>query len=166
VAVRAYESSRGRVQIVWDQVAVRQWADHGIEPQAALDFCAGVVVNEMKRLAPVSPVQPVYATGGATVAGGRRHAGDFPLRPSGYLRSSIAAFRHPDGSIIVGPTAPYARYVNSGTPPHSIDSTGPWPLRNRATGQVFGRHVNHPGTAATHFVEKSAEVLRAVVIHV
>jgi hypothetical protein len=156
----------GNVTIVFDHYAVKQWADHGLEPQAALDLCAGLVVNEMKRLCPVSPTQRVYASGGAVVSGGSRKAGDFPLRPSGFLRNSIAAFRQPDGAIIIGPTAPYGRYVNNGTPPHAIDSHGSWPLRNRATGQVFGKHVNHPGTPARHFVEASAEVLRGVHIRV
>jgi hypothetical protein len=89
----------------------------------------------------------VYATKGATVPGGRRFAGDFPLRPSGFLRSSCRRVREADGGYIIGPTAPYALWVNNGTPPHVIESTGPWPLRNRATGQVFGWVVHRPGTS-------------------
>lgn len=156
----------GNVTIVFDQYAVKQWADHGVEPQAALDFCAALVVSEMKRLCPVSKVQPVYASGGAVVPGGSRKAGDFPLRPSGFLRNSISAFRQPDGAIIIGPVAKYGRYVNNGTGPHTITSHGSWPLRNRASGQVFGKTVHHPGTPARHFVEASAEALRGVHIHV
>ena len=52
------------------------------------------------------PVHPPYATKGRTVARGRRYAGDFPLRPSGYLRSSCRRFREADGGYIIGPTAP------------------------------------------------------------
>lgn len=156
----------GKATVVWDEAAIAEWTAHGIQPQAALDVAAALVVNEMKRLCPVSKVQPVYATRGATVAGGRRYAGDFPLRPSGYLRSSIRAIRMPDGSVRIGPTADYGRYVNDGTPPHGIDSTGTWPLRNRATGQVFGPHVNHPGTTATRFVQNSVLVLRSFTYHV
>lgn len=36
-------------------------------------------------------------------------------------------------------------YIEFGTRPHVIVSRGPWLLRNRITGQVFGRHVEHPG---------------------
>ena len=166
------QTSNGRVTVRWDQGAVDAWSREGIQPRAALDYCAALVVNEMKRLAPVSPTFQTYARPlplGTSTRGGttrRRFQGDLPLRPSGYMRNSIAAFRQPDGSIIIGPTAPYARYVNNGTPPHEIVSHGPWPLRNRATGQVFGRRVHHPGTAAVHFVERSVEVLRGVRIHV
>ena len=52
-----------------------------------------------------------------------------------------------------------SEYVIKGTPAHEIRSHGPWPLRNRATGQVFGPRVHHPGTAANNFVERAvAEV--------
>ena len=98
------------------------------------------------------------------VPGGRRLAGDFPLRPSGYLRSSCRRDREADGSYIIGPTADYALYVNNGTPPHGIDSLGPWPLRNRATGQVFGRHVNHPGTPAQPFIVQSLMAIAGEVV--
>jgi len=39
-----------------------------------------------------------------------------------------------------------------GSRPHVIESHGPWPLRNRETGEVFGRIVNHPGTPAQPFM--------------
>jgi hypothetical protein len=166
------QTSAGRVTVRWDQAAVDAWSRDGLQPRAALDIAAAMVVQEMKRLAPVSPVVTAYANplpAGTSTRGGttrRRFGGDLPLRPSGYLRNSVSAFRLPDGSIIIGPTAPYGRYVNNGTQPHEITSHGPWPLRNRGTGQVFGRHVHHPGTRATHFVERSAEVLRGARIHV
>src|SRR5437868_4667850 len=117
-----------------------------------MEYLSGRVLQEMKARAPVSPVHPVYARKGATVAGGRRLAGDFPLRPSGYLRSSCRRLREADGGYIIGPTAPYSLYVNNGTPPHIIESTRPWPLRNRATGQVVGRVVPPPRhqAAAVH----------------
>jgi hypothetical protein len=66
----------------------------------------------------------------------------------------------PDGSVIVGPTAPYGIFVNDGTPPHEIHSTGSWPLRNRATGQVFGPVVHHPGTQAQPFITGAAEAVQ------
>jgi hypothetical protein len=97
-------------------------------------------VNEMKRRCPVSPV-------------GSDH-------DSGHLRSSVQAFRQGDG-IIIGPTADYARFVVEGTRPHIIRSHGPWPLRNRATGQVFGPEVHHPGTRANPFVSEAAREVAA-----
>jgi hypothetical protein len=44
--------------------------------------------------------------------------------------------------------APIGLFVEVGTVPHVIESHGDYPLRNRSTGQVFGRKVNHPGTEA------------------
>lgn len=42
--------------------------------------------------------------------------------------------------------APIGLFVEVGTRPHVIESHGDYPLRNRETGQVFGKRVNHPGT--------------------
>jgi len=39
-----------------------------------------------------------------------------------------------------------------GSDPHVIESRGKWPLRNKETGQVFGRVVNHPGTPEQPFM--------------
>lgn len=95
-----------------------------------------------KRLCPVSP--------------GGSHG-----RGSGYTRSSIgwdigrddrglfvdvyATARTPEG-ISIGILLEY------GTAPHTITSHGDYPLRNRRTGQVFGRTVQHPGTAPQPFL--------------
>jgi HK97 gp10 family phage protein len=129
------------VQVIWDEAAVKIWAD-GPAGQAAVDRTAGLLTQAMKRRAPVSPV-------------GRLHR-------SGQLRSSIHAFRLGDGSVIVGPTADYAQYVLEGTPPHIIRSKGPWPLRNRETGQVFGPVVHHPGTSAQPFVTEALRDVEAM----
>jgi len=83
-----------------------------------MDYLSGKVLLEMKARAPASSVHPVYATKGRTVSGGRRLAGDFPPRPSGFMRSSCRRLREPDGGYIIGPTAPYSLYVNNGTPLH------------------------------------------------
>ena len=96
------------VRIVFDQGAITLLARDDANVIAAMEYLSGVVLQEMKARAPVSPVHPVYATKGRTVPGGRRLAGDFPLRPSGYLRSSCRRLREPDGGYIIGPTAPYA----------------------------------------------------------
>ena len=151
------------VRIVWDEAAVTAWVRNPTaSPALALDRAASKVLQEMKRRCPVSKVQPVYATKGKTVKGGTRYAGDFPLRPSGYLRRSCRKLLEPDGSQIIGPTAPYGLYVNNGTPAHVINSTGPWPLRNRATGAVFGRTVHHPGTKPDPFITESLSILSGV----
>lgn len=44
--------------------------------------------------------------------------------------------------------APIGLFAEVGTPPHVIRSKGDYPLRNRKTGQVFGKEVYHPGTQA------------------
>jgi hypothetical protein len=42
--------------------------------------------------------------------------------------------------------------VEYGSRPHIIRSHGNYPLRNRETGDVFGRIVHHPGTPAQPFL--------------
>jgi hypothetical protein len=49
----------------------------------------------------------------------------------------------------VGSELIYARFRNFGG---TIHSKGPWPLRNRATGQVFGRSVTQAGS---HYIENA-----------
>jgi hypothetical protein len=146
------------VRVIINPVGIRATANDP-RVRAGLDRLAADCVNDMKRKCPVSPVFPVYATGGATVPGGRRYAGDFPLRPSGYLRSSIGKWPGGPGEFIIGASADYAPYVNHDTVRHIIRSHGPWPLRNRATGQVFGPVVHHPGTRGSYFVERTAAAL-------
>jgi hypothetical protein len=148
--------------VIFDDAALRAYTrSPGV--QATMRQLAGRVVVGQKRRCPVAPVYPVS---GATVPGGRRSAGDFPLRPSGYMRTSIHAFPEPDGSWVIGPTDPAAKYVINGTDPHEIRSHGPWPLRNRATGQVFGPVVQHPGTQAQDFVTPSLEDIAGSVTYV
>jgi hypothetical protein len=113
--------------------------EHNPAVVAAFDRMATEAVLTMKRLTPVSPVGPLHR--------------------SGNLRSSVHAFReHLAGqrTWVIGPTADYGRFVNDDTVPHLIVSHGPWPLRNRETGQVFGRRVMHPGTRGQRFVERTA----------
>lgn len=49
-------------------------------------------------------------------------------------------------TAILSAIADHAAFVRDGTPSHPITSHGAWPLRNRETGQIFGRQVQHPGT--------------------
>jgi hypothetical protein len=123
------------VRIEFSPDAIRAISDPARNPQLAalLDRVAGTIVRSVKAEAPVSPVWTGH---------------------SGHLRSSVHAFRQGDGSILIGPTASYSGYVIRGTRPHPIDSHGPWPLRNRRTGQVFGRHVDHPGTRPNDFLTR------------
>lgn len=133
------------VTIVWDDVVVASLG-HDADIAAVVDRMAAECVSTMKYLCPVSPVGPLHR--------------------SGNLRSSIHAFRDDHGDVAVGPTADYARYVNDGTVPHIIESHGDWPLRNRETGQVFGRIVHHPGTHGAHFIERTADTMNDRRFHV
>ena len=74
----------------------------------------------------------------------------------GALRESITVSHQGDGSYRIGPTLNYGKWVNDGSRPHEIRSHGPWPLRNRMTGQVFGPLVHHPGSIGRHFIEQAA----------
>ena len=56
----------------------------------------------------------------------------------------------------------YWEDVEYGTRPHGIDSHGRWPLRNDETGEIFGRHVNHPGTEAQPYLRPSTFQERAL----
>jgi hypothetical protein len=105
---------------------------------------AQVVTQEAKRLCPVSP------------AGSGGH-------PSGWLRSSIGWDLSRDGEGLhatIGTDVDYAAYVEFGTRPHEIRSHGDYPLRNRRTGQVFGRVVHHPGTQAQPYLRPALDAIR------
>lgn len=141
-------SAEPEFTIVWDDAVVGN-LDELPSLAAVLDRVAAEAVQTMKRLTPVSPV-------------GQYHR-------SGTLRSSVHSYRGGNQYgrwIAVGPSADYAIYVNDDTRPHLISSHGDWPLRNRETGQVFGRTVHHPGTRGQHFVERTAETFAGRVYHV
>jgi hypothetical protein len=53
--------------------------------------------------------------------------------------------------------APYSAAVHEGSRPHIIQSKGPWPLRNKNTGQVFGRIVHHPGNKPNPYFLRAIE---------
>jgi hypothetical protein len=149
------------ISITWDEAAVRaECASPTSGIGRALETLAGHLQSEMKRRCPVSPH-------GRSESGGGR----WPARSSGTLRSSIEKFRQPDGSWLVGPTDKTASgeflgpMLERGTPPHSIDSTGPWPLRNPDSGQVFGPHVDHPGTRAQPFIVPAAEAMHGYQVN-
>jgi len=60
-------------------------------------------------------------------------------------------------SVLVYCDHPAAIFVLKGTKPHVIMSTGSWPLRNKATGDVFGPKVNHPGYKGDNFLKAAME---------
>ena len=72
---------------------------------------------------------------------------------TGALRESEQVFGVTGGGAVaiaeVGSDLVYARFRNDGG---TITSKGPWPLRNPATGQVFGRSVTQAGA---HYIEKA-----------
>lgn len=128
----------GSVRFVWDEAEaehllhevsgpVGRWLDEEVGPK-------GVALA--KRRAAVSP--------------DGSHG-----RPPGYMREHITHEVGKDADTlfvdIISPAttptgAPYGLFVEVGTAAHTITSHGPYPLRNRQTGQVFGRTVHHPGT--------------------
>lgn len=104
----------------------------------------------------------------AAVARQRAPVGKKPN--AGRLRNSIRVVARDAGGRFASPgsvnvasaavvvNVPHAIFVVQGTAPHIIRSTGPWPLRNAQTGQVFGPVVRHPGTRPNNFL---AVALRA-----
>lgn len=105
-----------------------------------MDRAGETVERGAKRRAPVSP------------DGSYGH-------PPGWMRDTIyRSSSHDDAGLFVDVTSPahYSIFVELGTRPHSIDSHGPWPLRDRR-GRVFGRHVNHPGTTAQPFLRPALD---------
>ncbi|MGH3275993.1 MAG: HK97 gp10 family phage protein [Streptosporangiaceae bacterium] len=130
----------GEVKISWSDTALRLLAT---DPAvlAGMDRVTAQLVSEMKRRCPVSPV--------------------YSGHESGHLRSSVRAFRQGNDSVIIGPTADYAKFVVEGTRPHIIRAHGDYSLHNRATGRYFGRVVHHPGTAPNPFVTEAAQEIAA-----
>lgn len=143
------------IRITWDEAAVRaDCASPNTAVGRAMETLAGHLQSEMKRRCPVSPH-------GRPESG----RGRWPARQSGTLRNSIVKVRQPDGSWLVGPTDKtedgqfLGPLLERGTPAHPIDSRGPWPMRNPDTGQVFGPHVDHPGTRPQPFIRPAAEAM-------
>jgi hypothetical protein len=104
--------------------------------EAYLDVAAVIVAGGQKRRIPVSRDgsygrQPGYARERIHVERGADLLG--PFRDVGSDATSPEGYNYPLG-------------LELGTRPHTITSKGDYPLRNRKTGQIFGRTVNHPGT--------------------
>jgi HK97 gp10 family phage protein len=79
---------------------------------------------------------------------------------SGKMRRSIRK-RVQGAEVRIGPTEPYAIYVEQGTRPHEIVPVNARALRFEVGGQVvFAMHCNHPGTRPQPFVRETAEETR------
>lgn len=167
------------IAIHWDNTAIRLSAANPSSPVGrAMRTLADETVREMKRLAPVYTGPPRI---GPTPGHPRQVA-----RRSGTLRSSIRAFRQPDGNYLIGPTDMVGGQflgplIEKGTRPHDITSKGPWPLYSTATRRVYGHpetrqardvrgrfasgrvlvrwRVHHPGTAPHPFIRPAAASL-------
>lgn len=77
---------------------------------------------------------------------------------SGELRRSLSVRVEAD-RVLVGPTAPYAGYVEFGTRPHEIKpkKSGGVLVFNAGGQKVYARVVNHPGTKPQPFVRPAFE---------
>ena len=89
-------------------------------------------------------------------------------RPSGYARSQIGweLGRDRIGLYVdvknpaqTRDGKPLGLFIEVGTAPHDIVSHGDYPLRNRRTGQVFGRKVRHPGTHPQPHLRPALDVM-------
>ena len=123
-------------------------AEHLAEP--AMDAAASDVAASQRRRIPVSTDgsygrRPGYARSRIFVRGG--------TDALGVYRDVGSDATTPDGTS-------YPAILDLGSAPHVIESKGDWPLRNRATGQVFGRRVMHPGTRPTMWCRGSLEDIR------
>jgi len=79
-----------------------------------------------------------------------------PVR-TGRLRQSIIV-RLETGEVSVGPTVPYAPYVEYGTKPHIIRPVRAKALAFEVQGTtVFAKLVHHPGFAGRFFVREAYE---------
>jgi hypothetical protein len=135
----------GGMVVVLDDPAIAQLLNSESGPVGRLlAEKAQVVTQGAKRRCPVSP------------SGSEHH-------PSGWLRSSIGWDLGRDAEGLhadIGTDVDYALDVEFGTKPHEIRSHGDWPLRNRKTGQVFGRVVHHPGTRAQPYLRPALDDMR------
>jgi hypothetical protein len=133
----------GGMRVDLNSAAIRELLTSPAGPVAKrLIRDAQIVTKGAKRRCPVSPAG----------SGGNR---------SGHLRSSISwdLTVHPLQADI-GTDVDYGLYVEVGTKPHTIRSKGPWPLRNRRTGKVFGPVAHHPGTRAQPYLRPALDDIR------
>lgn len=133
------------------------------------DMTAADLVDSFEGLLPalernLRMAASTAASEGAAIA---RKTTTFKDRSS-LLRGSIEP-DGPDGTFaggdlyaVVAAGAPYASYVEEGTPPHRIKpkhrTALRWPVEG---GFMFARVVDHPGTKATNFLADAAADVQA-----
>lgn len=93
-------------------------------------------------------------------------------RTPGYARERIAVRVRPGkfggrefevGSDATTPEGfPYPVVLDVGARPHTIESHGPYPLRD-SDGNIFGRVVHHPGIEPTYWCRGSLSALHGVI---
>ena len=85
---------------------------------------------------------------------------------TGRLKKSIRKSVRPNRAV-VGPSIPYAVYVEYGTRPHEIRPVRARALRFEVEGRiVFAARVWHPGTRPQPFIRETAEQIREEVSEV
>jgi len=84
---------------------------------------------------------------------------------TGFLRDSITRDFTNDG-FSVYPTASYAQFVEEDTAPHTIFPRAAQVLSwETAVGQrIFAMRVNHPGTHGQHFIRRTFDAMREVLL--
>ncbi len=83
-----------------------------------------------------------------------------PVDTGELLESIHEEHRGREGRVYVG--TDHWQPTEYGSGAHTIESTGTWPLRNRETGEVFGRKVRHPGTPEQPFMRPALYTKRRV----
>ena len=79
-----------------------------------------------------------------------------PRRTGALVKSIRKTIR--ERAAVIGPTVPYAIYVEYGTRPHEIRPVHARALRFEVAGEVvFATRVWHPGTKPQPFVRETAE---------
>jgi hypothetical protein len=123
------------VDIRLNKAAIRGLLDEQVTP-LVLDRAAEIVLAGAKRRCPVDTTELVASI---HVEHGRDGQGQYRD---------------------IGSDVDHALVVEVGGRPHDIKSHGDYPLRNRKTGQVFGREVHHPGTRAQAYLRPALDDLR------
>lgn len=90
---------------------------------------------------------------------GVRNPGRGP--PTGATGASVRATRG-TGFVDIGPSTPYAPFVDTGTRPHIIKPRRARFLRfvPAGGGVAFAKKVNHPGFAGHFYIRRTAERVR------
>jgi hypothetical protein len=118
-----------------DQSAVNDLFDTGGPIDAYIEQLAGGIQDQAAVQAPRS---------------GRAHTdGTAPLA------DSIITVKVGPASWQVVAESPHALFVHEGTRPHPIDVVRAKVLMDVETGEVFGVHVDHPGTEANPFLVRA-----------